>query len=97
MFNAFSAIGSRDVVCPKDGMECPAGANISGDNCIFTRKLCVSCRADDFGVVGIIMQTNGLPNHCYKSTGTTAPMEIQYDTYVNWLPATDTTTAAAAV
>ena len=52
-------------------MRCPgtsgAATYTSSNPCTFVRKLCVSC-FEDAGTVKILVQSNGLPNHCFFST-----------------------------
>ena len=43
---------------------CTNQAATSGGNCVFTRRLCVTCATVN-NVVQIRVQTNGLPNHCF--------------------------------
>lgn len=55
----------RSVTVTCDDVEACAGTE-SGRSCSWERKLCVTCR-DDGGTIKIRAQTNGLPNHCYRS------------------------------
>ena len=63
---SFNSLPSSSVTCSNVGV-C-AGSESNG-SCTWDRKLCVTCR-DDGGTVKIRVQTNGLPNHCYKSPQT---------------------------
>jgi hypothetical protein len=72
---------SAAVTCSNDYDLC-AGTESNG-SCTWDRKLCVTCR-DDSGTIKIRVQTNGLPNHCYKNSRI-APVELTVDFEVNWL------------
>ena len=48
--------------------RCIEGGTLSGTDCSWTRKLCVTCRVDDNGVTMIRVQTNNLPDHCVASS-----------------------------
>lgn len=61
---ALSSMTSASVTCSNNYGVC-AGTESNG-SCTWNRKLCVTCRSDQ-GTVKIRVQTNGLPNHCYKS------------------------------
>merc|ERR1712046_439386 len=63
--------------------NCPDVGTESGSDCSWDRILCVSC-FEDSGVVRIKAQSNGLPNHCYKSP-TDIPTDIQFDFKVDWM------------
>ena len=77
----FSSVPTSSVTCTNSYGVC-AGSESSG-SCTWDRKLCVTCR-NDSGTVKIRVQTNGLPNHCYKSPRT-APTSQTVDFEVNWL------------
>ena len=64
-------------------MRCPntdGSATYTDENpCVYTRKLCVSCREDENGVVKVKVQGNALPNHCMNST-----VNVSVDSEVEW-------------
>ncbi len=43
--------------------KCPVNGGTPG-NCLWYRKLCVTCFSDSTGGVFMRIQTNGLPDHC---------------------------------
>lgn len=70
-------------------MRCPnasdEGTYTSDSPCTFERKMCVSCRETDSGVVKIKVQTNMMPNHCFTSVSNNAvPKDFEFE--VNWQP-----------
>ena len=53
-------------------------------SCVFTRKLCVSCREDADGTVKVKVQSNALPNHCMNSTvNISQPQEVDWEVVWN--------------
>lgn len=65
-----AAVTGVSKTCAVGTNMCTNQAATSGGNCVFTRKLCVTCLSVN-NVVQIRVQTNGLPNHCFQSPGTT--------------------------
>ena len=66
-----AAVTGVSKTCAVGTNMCTNQAATSGGNCVFTRRLCVTCATAANNVVQIRVQTNGLPNHCFQSPGTT--------------------------
>jgi len=77
---AFSSLTTASYSCNNVGS---CGGTLSGSTCTWNRKLCVTC-IDTGSKIQIRVQTNGLPNHCYKSP-VTALVEVELDYTVDWL------------
>ena len=78
----FASLPTQSITCESVG-QCPTTGTTSGTSCTWQRKLCVSC-FNQGGKVKVRAQTNGLPNHCYK-TPTDVPAEVEMDWTVNWM------------
>ena len=65
-----SAVTGASFSCAVGTNMCTNQAATSSSTCTFTRRLCVTCATVN-SVVQIRVQTNGLPNHCFQSPGTT--------------------------
>lgn len=48
------------------------GGVTSGSFCVLPRRLCVTCEVQNTNEVYMYVQTNGVPNHCYRSTANAA-------------------------
>ena len=66
---SFASVATQDHTCTGNVGSCSAGTT---NDCTWTRKLCVTCSVMG-GATYIRVQTNGMPNHCYKSPNT-APL-----------------------
>lgn len=99
---------SNTGTCPSNGWENVTinFTNSTGNfsrveqRCNWVRKLCVTCRMDNFGQVYVRAQTNSLPNHCFQSPRET-PNEFDVDYEVKWMSSvsytqTDTTQSTTA-
>jgi hypothetical protein len=72
--------------CPSVG-SCIEGASGDADSCTWERKLCITCTEDSNGVVYVRAQSNGLPNHCYKTPEQFG--ELDFDMEVKWMTETE--------
>lgn len=86
-------IVADDSTCDSVGF-CPLTGMLTGMNtCTWGRKLCVSC-SRILGITRIRVQTNSLPNHCYKAPSQ-APsenaidFEVAFGTDIYGLPPVD--------
>lgn len=86
--SAAKDIPTASMTC-KNVVKCPTHGTTSGENCTFTRKLCVTCR-ESGGKVYIRTQGNNMPNHCFNSPRE-APAETLFDFEARWLAPTDST------
>ena len=72
----------------------PKDTTVSGDACVWKRRLCVTCSVSNAtGRVQIRVQSNGLPDHGYWSEATN-PVEMNIDFTVDFDPPLVTNTNA---
>ena len=71
----FASVPTEDFTCNSNVNLCNGAA--AGSSCTWKRKLCVTC-SDVSGVVYIRVQSNSMPNHCYKADNGT-PTEQKLD------------------
>ena len=64
---------------------CPTNGEIQGTECVFERKLCVTCSEEEGSDrVRIRVQTDGLPSHCFN-TPDSEIVEQKIDFEVTWM------------
>ena len=68
--------------------KCPENGTVDGNECTWTRKLCVTCQ-DDNGQVRIRVQSNNIPNHGMNSPGSI--IDVSTDWIVDWMQTPDPT------
>lgn len=80
----FTKIATKNKTCTGTDY-CMDGAWVGETgNCSFTRKTCVTCRVDSSNTTLIRIQTNGMPNFCWKNSAWFPWSNITIDQEVVW-------------
>ena len=81
-YDSVEDIPSETATC-STAKTCPEEGTLTYPSCEYVRRLCVSCFMDDDTVM-IRVQTNGMPNHCWRSPSV-APEYHTIDWQVEWM------------